>query len=478
MAIGPAARGDATGEARERHGGPGSGGAGVAPLTILGGGPAGLALAYYATRADIPVALYEKSTRFGGLCSTFRCGEHLYDSGAHRFHDRDPEVTRDVRALLGDELLRISAPSQIYERGRFVDFPPTPLGLILSNGLRDAGKLAGEIISARLAGKRHCESFADFAVSQFGPSLARRFLLDYSEKLWGLPAVQLSPDVATRRLQGMTVRSLLVEMLLPGRKAKHIDGEFLYPRGGYGRITDALAAAVPEDSLHGGRQVSRLDFAGDRVRSICFGDGTSVEVGDGRVASTLPLTRLVELLGDRLPQHVREEAGKLRFRHIRLLFLRLAQPTVTPNASIYIPDARFCVSRLYEPRNRSAAMAPVGETSLVVEAPCFAGDPVQLLSDEAFAARVIDELSSIGLVQPSRVVEWRHHFLANAYPVYSLDYTRSVQIILAGLPAIANLDTAGRSGRFFYGHLHDQMRFAKDYVAALTPVGAIASQPA
>ena len=436
-------------------------------LTILGGGPAGVGVAYYAHRAGIPFTLYERASSFGGLCRTFRCGDHRYDSGAHRFHDRDREVTADVSALMGDELVRVSAPSQIYDRGRFVDFPPTPLGLILSAGLREAGRLGVEILGARLRRTPRCETFEDFAVSQFGPSLARRFLLDYSEKLWGLPASQLSPDVATRRLHGMNVRSLLTEMFLPARKAQHIDGDFLYPRGGYGRIVDRLVERLPETSLRPGAEVTSLACEGGRVRRLRFADGGSVDVA-GRVVATLPLTRLVDLLGDAVPGRVREAAATLRFRHIRLFFLRLAQPRVSYNASIYVPDPAFCVSRLYEPRNRSAEMAPPGETSLVIEVPCFAGDPVQVLSDDALASRVIDELASLGLVERGRVVEWRHHFLANAYPVYSLQHAPTVAAILEGMEGVTNLDAMGRGGRFFYSHLHDQLRFGRDYVTRLT----------
>lgn len=440
-------------------------------LIILGGGPAGLAVAFYAHREGLPFALYERAASFGGLCRTLRCGEHLYDSGAHRFHDRDPEVTRDVRELLGDELMRVAAPSRIYDRGRFVDFPPTPLGLILSNGVRDAGRLAAEVVWARLTRAQSPRSFADFAVGQFGPSLARRFLLDYSEKLWGLPAVQLSPDVATRRLQGMTIRSLLVEMLRPGRKTAHIDGAFLYPRRGYGSIVDSLVATLPAVALHPNSEVSGLECDGDRLRRVRLAGGDSVEVED-RLLSTLPLTRLVELLGDHLPAEAHTAAARLRFRHVRLVFVRLAQAAVTANASIYVPDRRFCISRLYEPRNRSAAMAPAGETALVAEVPCFTGDAVEGLAEADLAARVVGELGELGLVDTARVLEWRHHFLANAYPVYSIDYGAQVGAILQGLASIRNLDTAGRAGRFFYGHLHDQMRFARGYIEGARPAAA------
>jgi protoporphyrinogen oxidase len=432
-------------------------------LVILGGGPAGIAVAFYAQRAGIRFALYERSLTYGGLCRTLRCGDHLYDSGAHRFHDRDAEVTQDVRSLLGDELVRVTAPSQIYDHGRFIDFPPTPLGLVRSTGLRDAGRIGAEIIGARLRRTAESASFADFAVRRFGRTLARRLLLDYSEKLWGLPADQLSPDIATRRLHGMTVRSLLTELIVPGRKAAHIDGEFLYPRGGYGRIAERLIDCLPAAALHAGCEVTGIECHAGAVRRIHFARLPAIEVA-GRVVSTLPLTLLVNLLGDNLANVAREAAARLRFRHIRLVFLRLAQHRVTPNASIYLPDQSLCVSRVSEPRNRSPEMAPQGETSLVAEVPCFPGDPLHQLADEAMARRVIDDLVSTGLIDRSRVLDWRHHLLPNAYPVYSLDYAQQVKTILDALSQLENLDTVGRGGRFFYTHLHDQMRFGRDYV--------------
>ena len=57
---------------------------------------------------------------------------------------------------------------------------------------------------------------------------------------------------------------------------------------------------------------------------------------------------------------------------------------------------------------------------------------------------------------------------ANAYPVYSLNYGARVARIIEALGSISNLDLIGRGGQFFYTHLHDQLRFGKDYIARLS----------
>jgi protoporphyrinogen oxidase len=437
-------------------------------LHILGGGPAGLAVAYYANRAGRSFSLFEKANTLGGLCRTLSCGSHRYDTGAHRFHDRDPEITGDIRALLGDSLKAINRPSKVLVRGRFVSFPPTPLGVIFSSGFREIHRIGLDLVKTRRS-RGDVVSFADFAVQSFGKTLADRFLLNYSAKVWGLPAELLSPAVATRRLAGMNLRTLLAELLSPRRRTHHLDGAFLYPEGGYGRIVEALTHALPPSDLHTGREVAGLSVSGNRITAVCFAGGFPSRPVDGVVVSTLPLTLLARLLGPRvLSEEVVRLSATLLFRSVRLIFLRLNCPRFSSKASIYIPDPEYCISRLSEPKNRCRTMAPPSETGLVVEVPCFSDDALGQLSDGELKDRVVRELQALDLLDPSLILEWRHRLLPNAYPVYSLDFADRVRRILSAMSGVENLVTLGRNGQFHYSHLHDQLRFAKDFVLAET----------
>ncbi len=434
-------------------------------IDILGGGPAGLAVAHYATRASRPVRLYERSQALGGLCRTYTLGAHRYDSGAHRVHDRDPEITADLLGLLGDELVAVRAPSQVRYRDRFIDFPPRPLSWLRACGPVEGALAVAELLRQRRR-RRPLHSFEDLVAARYGMRLGKPLLLDYSEKLWGLPGRDLAPEVATRRLTGLSLGGLLRDLMRARQRADHLDGSFLYPRGGYGVIAERLAATLDPASLQLGAEVVGLDWNDGRIEGIHFADGSQVAV-DGDVVTTLPLTAVVHMLGDILPAEVHASARALRFRHVRLVFLRLGVARVSPNASIYFPDPEMAISRVYEPKNRSLAMAPAEETGLAVEVPCFRDDAVATCSAEALTTRVIDELARTGLIRPDQVLDTRHHWLANAYPVYARDYRRHVEIISDGLRRCANLVLLGRGGRFWYSHLHDQMRAAKDYVRSL-----------
>ena len=84
-------------------------------LTILGGGPAGLAAAYFADKRSIPFSLYESNSTVGGICRTIEHNSFFFDTGAHRFHDRNAAITDEILSLMGNDISRIHVPSQMRQ---------------------------------------------------------------------------------------------------------------------------------------------------------------------------------------------------------------------------------------------------------------------------------------------------------------------------------------------------------------------------
>src|SRR5262249_31571606 len=191
------------------------------------------------------------------------------DSGAHRLHDKDPQATAEIKHLLGHDLRKIEVPSQIWHAGKFYDFPIAPLNLMKTLGpFRFAG--AGLSLLRGRFGKRTSDSsFEDSAVHAYGADIASRFLLNYSEKLWGAPARHLSPAICGARLKGLGLVSLLIEAAL-GKRAntRHLDGAFYYPRQGYGAIVEGLADACGRDRIQLEARVTRLFHDGGRITGV------------------------------------------------------------------------------------------------------------------------------------------------------------------------------------------------------------------
>jgi len=425
-----------------------------APLTVLGGGPAGLATGFYARREGLDVRLFEAADAVGGNARTLQLGPFRYDTGAHRFHDKNDAVTADVKALLGDDLRRIDAPSQICWRGRRIDFPLAPFDLLRELPLSLLAQISWEQLSIPRVSE-DADHFEEMALRSYGPTLAQLFLLNYTEKLWGADATELSPRVAGDRLEGLDLATFLLEAFGgTTEKARHLDGSFYYPKHGYGQIAEATADALGREHIRTGARITRLAHDGTRVRRVTINNAEPV--GVSTVVSTLPLTLVLRLLDPPPPDEIQALARSMRFRHLRLVVLGLDRPRLTPNASLYFPDRSVPFTRLYEPKNRSPDMAPDDQTVVVLERPCHPGSDGWEQSEEPLRETAVNLLAEQNLIDGSSdVVTTAHHAVPFAYPILEVGAEDKAERLTSYLERFDNLHLLGRSATFTYTHVHN-----------------------
>lgn len=438
-------------------------------LTILGGGPAGLAAGYYAARRGIPFTILEAGPVPGGNCRTLHHGRFGFDTGAHRFHDKLPDITADIVDLIGDDIRRVDLQSHVYYDGKFLSFPLSPINLMARLGPPSALRAAYSFLRDR-GDRQEFRSFKDFAIGTYGQYIADRFLLSYSEKLWGAPADALSVSVSGGRLKGLTLRNALFEAFF-GKvtRSRHLDGSFLYPRGGIGSITDAMVDAIPPGALQLGARVTGIKSRKTRIEAIQVNGDRAIH--PNIVINTLPLDIVTRFLDDAETDTL-SDRPRLRYRHVLLLVLMIDRPRVTDGATVYFPDSKFPFTRVSEPKNRSRDLAPENQTSLAIEIPCFETDPIWTMETPDVAAMVTEHLAGTGLIQLDQVIGHVAHRLPRAYPVLDRQSEGITSALTARLGKYENLHTLGRNGLFAYLHVHDLMRQAKDLTAKL------AAQPA
>ena len=428
---------------------------------ILGGGPAGLAVGYYLSKLGIQSHIVEAESTVGGACRTMEFAGVRYDLGAHRLHNVFPEVTQELRGLLGHDLAMVNVPSHIYHNDKPVPFPPSPLGLVRALGF---WKVARSIAPLLTRTSRAADNFRDDAVSKYGRCVAESFLINFSEKLWGLPAEQLSVAVSGKRLQGLDARTALSGLL--GRKhGEHLDGAFFYPRRGFGQITDALAAHIRH--IHTEARVAKLLHANRRISEVVLSDGRRFSAQT--VVCSLPVSSLVRMLDPEPPQSILDLASTLRFRSVRLAIWVVKVSSVSRSASLYFPRADVPFTRIYEPKRRSAAMAPADRTCLVVEYPVSERDPIDTLPRDAFLAMSREALLSTRLVSEDSLLEGTEQKIPNAYPVLDVGAANRLTPVEAYLQRFTNLHRIGRTACFEYTHLHDLMRAGRRLAESLAP---------
>ncbi len=433
-------------------------------LIVLGGGPAGLAVGWYARRAGIPCVVFEAGPRVGGNCVTFEVDGFRFDSGAHRFHDKDPQVTADVRALMGEELQLIEVPSYIWSEGALVHFPLSPLNLMRRMGVLRFAQAAAQVIAGRVARRTEPGNFEEFALAIYGRIVAERFLLNYSSKLWGLPCDRLSPDVAGRRLSGLGLKTFLIEAWGGVRvQDRHLDGRFLYPRDGYGRIVERLAEECGEGVVQPNSRVTGIGHEGDRITWVEIAGRGRVDVDE--VVSTLPLDSFLRFMTPAVEPSVLAMVGGMNYRNVVLAAFFLKRSAINGAGTVYFPSDEFPFTRIYEPRNRSRAMSPPGYTSLVAEVPCDSSDGAWTDSDRAVLDLVQPHLERIGWIRPGDIVGTAVRRLSHAYPVLEKGYAGRVKEVHGWLSRFKNLRFSGRSGKFRYSWLHEMLRFGRDIVS-------------
>ena len=424
------------------------------PITVLGAGPAGLATGLYARRRGLSVQLLEAADAVGGNARTLRLGPFRYDTGAHRFHDKNDAVTADVKALLGNNLRRVDAPSQICWRGRRIDFPLAPYDLLRKLPLSLLAQISWEQLSIpRLS--ENADHFREMALQSYGPTLANLFLLNYTEKLWGADADRLSPSVAGDRLEGLDLKTFFLEAFGGAKdKARHLDGSFYYPKHGYGQIAEATADALGRERIRTGARITRIAHDGPRIQQVTVNEAEPIDVTT--VVSTLPLTIVLRLLDPPPPDTIQALAESIRFRHLRLVVLGLDRPRLTPNASLYFPARSIPFTRLYEPKNRSPDMAPDDQTVVVLELPCHPGSADWDRPHAALQTDALDLLKSQNLIEEDdTVVASDHHAVPFAYPILEVGTRAKVERLQAYLDRFENLHRLGRSADFTYTHVHN-----------------------
>lgn len=439
-----------------------------APAVILGGGPSGLACAWELARKGHPAIVLERETRSGGLCATVEKDGYRFDLGGHRFVSRSAELSRLVGNLLGPDLLEQERRSVVLHRGRQFRYPLEPLDLVrelgLGENIRAFGGYGWERCRQRLSPSAD-ETFEEWVVARFGRPLYERFFGPYTEKLWGIPATDISADWAAQRIGLLNLGDAALRLLgLRKKPLRTYARRYLYPRLGMGQLFARLADEIERLGARVvlGADVVGFETAGSRVTSVTARVGNeTMSFPCAHVYATIPLTSLVDKLDPVRPPEVEHAARSLGFRAIRFVNILLERDVVSPNTWMYVADARYRIARIQEPKHRSPFMAPPGCTSLMLEIPCDVGDGIWTAGDDAILRLGLEELDELGLHVRSDVVGSFSTRVANGYPIYRLGYDAHRQTLLSQVTRYANVTTGGRQGLFRYVFLDAAMEMGQ-----------------
>ncbi len=469
---------------------------------IIGAGPAGLTAAWeLLNRTDITPIIYEATGVIGGISQTHNHDGNRMDIGGHRFfsksrrvltfwkdilplEDASKGVTPDKMDLL---FIMRNRLSRILYLRKFFAYPVSLTGETIRNlGFWRLVKIGFSYLKICLFPPRNIRSLEDFYVSRFGRELYNTFFRDYTEKVWGVPCSQISPDWGAQRVKGLSVWKTLAHavkrIFTPKQKVDNQKVEtsliesFQYPKFGPGQLWEEVARRVVAKGgqLYQNACVTGLEAKDGRIVAV-----TVVENGVARreegdyFISTMPVRELVAALSPAPPADVQEVAAGLVYRDFMTVGLLLKSLKLTdPKAAdgrvkdtwIYIQEPDVKIGRLQLFHNWSPFMVK-DPNQLFIGLEYFAneGDELWTMADDAFMDFAVGELVKLGVIEAADVVDRVLLRMPKAYPAYFGTYDR-FPVVQSYLDSFSNLYLLGRNGQHRYNNMDHSMLTAMEMV--------------
>jgi len=236
------------------------------------------------------------------------------------------------------------------------------------------------------------KNFEEFIYKVWGAGIAKHFAVPYNRKLWAVPLSEMETSWLGGRVPLPDLEEMIDGALQPVGKPMGPNARFGYPlRGGFQALMNGFLPYI-QDRLLLNKHVAAVSPS---AHQITLGDGTVLPYE--QLISTMPLPVLIRLMGDEVPEEVRESAAGLRYVSVRCVNLGIGRENLTEKHWIYYPEQTI-FHRIFVQGNASPFCNPPGGFGLTCE---ITYSPHKLLpcDGDELIQRCIDDCRSVGLIR-------------------------------------------------------------------------------
>ena len=463
--------------------------AGHVPVVVIGAGPTGLSAAYHLGEDAL---LLEQADRVGGWCRSIEDGGFTFDMAGHIMFSNDPYVHQLYQILLGDNVHWQDREAWIFSHGVYTRYPfqgalyglppavikecvvgaiearfgslqrarasatapptedytgPERRGmfepLLKPSGASRVRRYSGAERRREAPHKGPPRNFEEFIYKVWGAGIARHFAIPYNQKLWAVPLDEMETSWLGGRVPLPDLEDMIEGALSPVPKPMGPNARFGYPlRGGFQALMDGFRPHLAGEL----RLDTRVTAVSATRRTVTVEDGATIPYES--LISTMPLPRLVALLGEEAPAEVRHAAAALRHVSVRCVNLGVGRPALTEKHWIYYPEDTV-FHRIFVQGNASPHCNAPGGFGLTCEITYSEAKPLPVDGD-ALIRRCIEDCHRVGIFAPDDEVWAANQVdMPVAYVVYDHARAANVQRIREWL-ALRGIILAGRYAEWEY----------------------------
>ena len=463
---------------------------GAPPVVVVGAGPTGLSAAYHLGRDAV---LIEQADRVGGWCRSIEDRGFTFDMAGHIMFSNDPYVHQLYQVLLGDNVHWQDREAWIYSKQVYTRYPfqgalyglppevikecivgaiearfgslqarkpaPEPAGddytgperrgmfepLLKAGGAGSSRTLlyTGTERRRPVLHKGPPRNFEEFIYKVWGAGIAKHFAIPYNRKLWAVPLEEMETSWLGGRVPLPNLEEMIEGALSPVPKPMGPNARFGYPlRGGFQALMDGFLPHLSGE-LHLGTKVTAVSPS---RHTVALEDGRTLRYE--ALISTMPLPRLVQVIGTEAPADVRRAAAALRHVSVRCVNLGVGRADLTEKHWIYYPEDTV-FHRIFVQGNASPHCNPPGGFGLTCEITYSEAKPLPCDGDDLIR-RCIDDCHRVGIFTPQDEVWAANQVdMPVAYVVYDHERAGNVNLIREWL-ASRDIILAGRYAEWEY----------------------------
>ncbi len=412
-------------------------------ILIIGAGPAGLFCAHELVKYGMAPIIIEKEDHVGGLAATHHCKFGSFEIGPHIFHTKDQYIMDIARSYLGNDLLLKDWKVTQFIEGKLFVFPNSIKDMISKLGIvRMLGFILSYILSQLTTGK----DFRSFIYKKVGKRLAHFNVINYTEKMWGIPIEDLEVGWIKPRMNRLSIWKIIKTFV------KGHERSFHYPNLGSGMLYELIAKNV-EVQL----QEWPISIEVDQNKVIIKTNKDSYEVD--HLISSIPLITLYELLHIKHHNPSKLQIESLKHRSQVYVMLTYDRADIIEDLWIYFPEPHYPFCRVHSAGAFSDAHVRGQVSILVFEYFCFEGDVLWNTSDQELITLTSLHFNKTSLIENAQIIDSLVLRQSKAYPLMDKRRLKSINDIQSsinhqcihligrhGLHTYDNQDEAGRTG--------------------------------